>query len=95
MLLLSGRDEFETGLILDEVSVISGVIKVEVSRSPKLITLNETLINPYTTKTKPNNYLIVKGLNPGVISKKRLSLIVRVNVVLNRTVVVDSDSSQC
>ena len=34
----------------------------------------------------------VKALNPGVISKvARLSLIVRVNLVLNRTVVVDSD----
>ena len=31
----------------------------------------------------------VKGFDPGVIS--RLSMIVRVNVVLNRTVVVDSD----
>ena len=69
MFLLSGRDEFETGLISDEVSVISGVIKVEVSRSPKLVTLTETLINPCTTKTKPNNYLIVKGLNSGVIPK--------------------------
>ena len=36
-----------------------------------------------------NYQRIVKGLNPGV--KSRLSLIVRVNVVLNRTVVVDSD----
>ena len=48
----------------------------------------------------------MKGLNPGVISnrvfsqsltrtifKSRSSLIVRVNVVLNRTVVVDSDCS--
>ena len=34
----------------------------------------------------------VKGMNPGVISKNgRLSLIVRVNVVLSRTAVVDSD----
>ena len=34
----------------------------------------------------------VKGMNPGVISKHgRLSLIVRVNVVLSRTAVVDSD----
>ena len=34
----------------------------------------------------------VKAMNPGVISKvARLSLIVLVNVVLNRTVVVDSD----
>ena len=33
-----------------------------------------------------------KGMNPGVISKHgRLSLIVRVNVVLSRTAVVDSD----
>ena len=35
-------------------------------------------------------FLIGKGLNPGVISKVR-SLIFRVNIVLNRTVVVDSD----
>ena len=69
MLLLSGRDEFETGLILDEVSVTSGIIKVEVSRSPRLITLTETLIHPDTTKTESNYYLIVKGLNPGLISK--------------------------
>ena len=35
---------------------------------------------------------IVKGLNPGGSHfKSRLRLIVRVNVVLNRTVVVDSD----
>ena len=33
----------------------------------------------------------VKGLNPAGHFKSRLSLIVRVNVVLNRTVVVDSD----
>ena len=34
----------------------------------------------------------VKCMNPGVISKHgRLSLIVRVNVVLSRTAVVDSD----
>ena len=34
----------------------------------------------------------VKGMNPGVISKHgRLSLIVRVNVALSRTAVVDSD----
>ena len=69
MLLLSGRDEFETGLILNEVSVTSGIIKVEVSRSPRLITLTETLINPDTVKTESNYYLIMKGLNPGVISK--------------------------
>ena len=40
------------------------MIKVEVSRSPRLITLTETLINPDTAKTEYNYYLIVKGLNP-------------------------------
>ena len=69
MLLLSGRNEFETGLILNEVSVTSGIIKVEVSRSPRLITLTEKLINPDTAKAESNYYLIVNGLNPGVISK--------------------------
>ena len=38
-----------------------------------------------------NYQRIVKGLNPRSHFKSRLSLIVRVNVVLNRTVVVDSD----
>ena len=33
----------------------------------------------------------MKGLNPGVVSRSRLNLIVWVNLVLNRTVVVDSD----
>ena len=33
----------------------------------------------------------VKGWNPGVVSLSRLSVIIRVKVVLNRTVVVDSD----
>ena len=34
---------------------------------------------------------IVNSIRPFCIFKSRLSLIVRVNVVLNRTVVVDSD----
>ena len=59
MLLFSGRDECETGIILDEVSVISGIIKVDVSGGPMLITLTETLINPDTTKNESNNYLII------------------------------------
>ena len=33
----------------------------------------------------------MKGSNPGVISLSRLSMTVRVKVVLNRTVVADSD----
>ena len=33
----------------------------------------------------------MKGSNPGVISLSRLSMTVRVKIVLNRTVVADSD----
>ena len=48
--------------LLDEVFVISGIIKVEVSvisrsRRLRLITLTETLIIPGITKTEPNNCL--------------------------------------
>ena len=49
--------------LLDEVFVISGIIKVEVSvisrsRRLRLITLTETLIIPDTTKTESNNCFI-------------------------------------
>ena len=49
--------------LLDEVFVISRIIKVEVSvisrsRRPRLITLTETLIIPDITKTSSNNCLI-------------------------------------
>ena len=48
-------------------------------------------IKKYLTNFHPKVYT-VKGLNPRVTAKlSRLSLIARVNVVLNRTVVVDSD----
>ena len=42
-------------------------------------------------ENKRKGHFNVKGLNPGVFFKSRLSLVVRVNVVLNRTVVDDSD----
>ena len=52
--------------LLDEVFVISGVIKVEVSvisrsrsRKLRLITLTETLIIPDVTKTESNNCFII------------------------------------
>ena len=50
--------------LLDEVFVISGIIKVEVSvisLSPRLrlITLTETLIIPDITKTESNNCFII------------------------------------
>ena len=48
--------------LLDEVFVISGIIKVEVSvisRSRRLITLTETLIIPDVTKTESNNCFII------------------------------------
>ena len=50
--------------ILDEVFVISGIIKVEVSvisgnRRLRLITLTETLIIPDITKTESNNCFII------------------------------------
>ena len=49
---------------MDEVFVISGIIKVEVSvisrsRKLRLITLTETLIIPDITKTESNNCFIV------------------------------------
>ena len=50
--------------LLDEVFVISGIIKVEVSvisrsRRLRLITLAETLIIPDITKTESNNCFII------------------------------------
>ena len=50
--------------LLDEVSGISGIIKVEVSvisrsRRLRLITLTETLIIPDITKTESNNCFII------------------------------------
>ena len=50
--------------LLDEVFVISGIIKVEVSvisrsRRLRLITLTETLTIPDITKTESNNCFIV------------------------------------
>ena len=45
--------------LLDEVLVISGIIKVEVSLRLRLITLTETLIMPDITKTEPNNCFII------------------------------------
>ena len=42
--------------LLDEVFVISGIIKVEVS---VMITLTETLIIPDITKTESNNCFII------------------------------------
>ena len=50
--------------LLDEVFVISGISKVEVSvisrsRRPRLITLTETLIIPDITKTESNNCFII------------------------------------
>ena len=50
--------------LLDEVFVLSGIIKVEVSvisrsRRLRLITLTETLIIPDITKTESNNCFII------------------------------------
>ena len=50
--------------LMDEVFVISGIIKVEVgvisrSRRLRLITLTETLIIPDITKTESNNSFII------------------------------------
>ena len=49
-------------LLLDEVFVISRIIKVEVkviSRRPRLITLTETLIILDITETESNNCFII------------------------------------
>ena len=53
--------------LLDEVFVISGVIKVEVSvisrsRRLRLITITETLIIPDITKTESNNCFIIQAI---------------------------------
>ena len=53
--------------------------------------LNETFPQILILKWKEESPYRVKGLNPVVISKVGLVCIVQVNVVLNRTVVVDSD----
>ena len=50
--------------LLDEVFVISGIIRVEVSvisrsRRLRLITLTETLVIPDITKTESNNCFII------------------------------------
>ena len=55
---------YDNKQLLDEVFVISGIIKVEVSvisrsRRLRLITLIETLIIPDITKTEPNNCFII------------------------------------
>ena len=53
--------------LVDEVFVISGIIKVEVSvisrsRRLRLITLTETLIIPDITKTESNNCFIIQAI---------------------------------
>ena len=53
--------------LLDEVFVISGIIKVEVSvisrsRRLRLITLTKTLIIPDITKTESNNCFIIQAI---------------------------------
>ena len=53
--------------------------------------LEEQLPVPRNTAASKLGNFSVKCLNPEIISQSRLSLIVRVNIVLNRTVVVDSD----
>ena len=55
---------FRVKQLLDEVFVISGIIKVEASvvsrsRRLRLITLTETLIIPDITKTESNNCFII------------------------------------
>ena len=57
-------DDDDYKQLLDEVFVISGIIKVEVSvisrsRRLRLITLTETLIIPDITKTESNNCFII------------------------------------
>ena len=56
--------EYDYKQLLDEVFVISRIIKVEIrvisgSRRLKLITLTETLIILDITKTEYNNYFII------------------------------------
>ena len=70
--------------LLDEVFVISGIIKVEVSvisrsRWLRLITLTETLIIPDITKTESNNCFIIhcfeENNNKRIIAAINLSLL--------------------
>ena len=61
---LRRRLSYDYKQLLNEVFVISGIIKVEVSvisrsRRLRLITLTETLIIPDITKTESNNCFIV------------------------------------
>ena len=61
---LRGVHATDNKQLLDEVFVISGIIKVEVSvisrsRRLRLITLAETLIIPDITKTESNNCFII------------------------------------
>ena len=67
--------------LLDEVFVISGIIKIEVSvisrsRRLRLITLAETLIIPDITKTESNNCFIILYLQ--VISQFLAGLMKRI-----------------
>ena len=48
--------------LLDEVFVIPGIIKVEVSVRLRLIKLTETLIIPDITKTESNNCFIIQAI---------------------------------
>ena len=59
---IDGFDILAFKRLLDEVFVISGIIKVEVSvisRRLRLITVTETLIIPDITKTESNNCFII------------------------------------
>ena len=61
--------------LLDEVFVISGTIKVEVSvisrsRRLRLITLTETLIIPDITKTESNNCFVLKKITTNALSQR-------------------------
>ena len=64
---LYDRMESNFKQLLDEVFVISGIMKVEVSvisrsRRLRLITLTETLIIPDITKTESNNCFIIQAI---------------------------------
>ena len=61
---LEQKEVFPYKQLLDEVFVISGIIKIEVSvisrnRRLRLITLTETLISLDITKTESNNCFII------------------------------------
>ena len=62
--------------LLDEVFVISGIIKVEISVRLRLRTLTETLIIPDITKTESNNCFIILYLQ--VISQFLAGLMKRI-----------------